>query len=32
MNEFALESVGVMFIGTKFGVLKGSEDGQKMIQ
>ena len=32
MNEFALESVGVMFIGTKLGVLQGAQDGQQLIR
>ena len=32
MNEFALESVGVMFIGTKLGVLQGAQDGQPLIR
>jgi len=32
MNEFALEAVGIMFIGTKLGVLQGTEEGQRMIK
>ena len=31
MHEFALEAVGIMFIGTKLGVLKGTEEGKQMI-
>jgi len=32
MMEFALESVGLMFIGTRLGVLQGSHDGKVMIE
>ena len=32
MSEFALDAVGIMFIGSNLGVLKGSEYGKQMME
>ena len=32
MNAFGVEAIGVMFIGTKLGVLKGTEEGKLMMK
>merc|ERR1719495_195754 len=31
MNEYALEAVGIMFIGTRLGMLKGSDQGKQLM-